>query len=213
MVPGGLALLYLLSGFIPEVKLFPVTVWSVVGGMLHGIGAVVGGACTGGVVARIGSGEYVFVLSIVGFAAGCILARGFGPAATIHVAAAPTKLPPKYPVSALFALVVVLALNVYWLLKGRHQGWRDFVRNAWDPRTATIVIATATVALVKVYGRPWDYSDLLGDASRKALNGIVAGLALFAALLIGAIVGGRSCKGVQLTGPRKGRPSNASSAD
>jgi toxin CptA len=205
MIPGGLALLYLMTGFTPEVKLFPVTVWSVVGGMLLGIGAVIGGACTGGVVARIGSGEYVFMLTIVGFAAGCLVAQAFGPAATVHAAAVPTTVAPQYPVAALVGLVIVLALNVRWLLKGRHEGWRDFLSDAWDPRTATIVIATVTLALVQIYGRPWGYAELLGDASRRAVDGILGGLALFAALVIGAIVGGRTCTRAKLTGPLKGR--------
>jgi toxin CptA len=205
MIPGGLALLYLMTGFTPEVKLFPVTVWSMVGGMLLGIGAVVGGACTGGVVARIGSGEYVFMLTIVGFAVGCLGAQAFGPAATVHAAAVPTTVSPQYPVLAPIGLVIVLAVNVRWLLKGQHEGWRDFLHDAWDPRTATIVIATVTLALVQIYGRPWGYAELLGDASRRALDGILGGLALFAALLIGAIVGGRTCTRAKLTGPLKGR--------
>jgi len=205
MIPGGLALLYLMTGFTPEVELFPVTVWSVVGGMLLGIGAVVGGACTGGVVARIGSGEYVFLLTIAGVAAGCLLAQAFGPAASVHAAAAPTNVSPKYPVVAIVGLLVVLALNVRWLLKGRHEGWRDFLRNAWDPRTANIVIATVTLLLVQIYGRPWGYAELLGAASRGAVDAIVGGLALFTALVIGAIVGGRTCTRAKLTGPLKGR--------
>ena len=205
MVPGGLALLYLTTGFTPEVRLFPITVWSVVGGLLLGVGAVVGGACTGGVVARIGSGEYAFVLTIVGFGAGCLLARAFGPADTIHAAAVPTHVSPAHPVAALLVLVIVLALNVGWLLKGRHEGWRDFLRNAWDPRTATIIIATLTLALVQIAGRPWGYPELAGDASRRALDGIAGGLTLFAALLIGAIVGGRTCTRAKLAGPLKGR--------
>jgi len=205
MIPGGLALLYLMTGFTPKAELFPVTVWSVVGGLLLGIGAVVGGACTGGVVARIGSGEFVFLLTIVGFAAGCLLAQSFGPAATVHAAAVPTTVSPPYPVAALVGLVIVLALNVRWLLKGRHEGWRDFLRNAWDPRTANIVIATVTLVLVQIYGRPWGYPELLGDASRRAVDGIVGGLALFAALLAGAIVGGRTCTRAKLGGPLKGR--------
>ena len=59
-VAGGLALLKLTAGFTPDAQLFPVTVWSMIGGLILGIGAVINGACTVGAVARIGSGEYAY---------------------------------------------------------------------------------------------------------------------------------------------------------
>ena len=63
-VAGGLTLVKLTTGFKPGAQLFPVTVWSVIGGLILGIGAVVNGACTVGTVARIGSGEYLSLIHI-----------------------------------------------------------------------------------------------------------------------------------------------------
>ena len=205
MVPGFLALLALTTGFTPDLKLFPITVWSVVGGLLLGLGAVVTGACTGGVVARIGSGEFVFALTIVGFAAGCFLAEAFGPAESIHAAAVPANVSQGHPVPALVVLLIVIALNVRGLVRRRHENWRAVLNGAWDPRAANIVLAAGALALLQIYGRPSGYPELVGAASRRALDGIVQGMALFVALLAGAVVAGRTCTRAKLSGPLKGR--------
>jgi toxin CptA len=205
MVPGGLAILNLMTGFQPQVKVFPVTVWSVIGGLLLGIGAVVTGACTNGVLARIGSGEYLFILTIVGFATGCILTQSFGPVSTIHALGIPTTVRPSYPLQALLLLLIVIALNGRGLVQGRHPGWRHFLSNAWDPRIGNIVVVIVMITLVQIYSRPWGYPELLGAVSRSSLDGILGGLALFASLLSGAIVGGWTCTRAKIVGPLKGR--------
>ena len=64
-VAGGLTLLKLTTGLALGAQLFPITVWSVIGGLILGFGAVVNGACTVGTVARIGSGEYAYGLTLV----------------------------------------------------------------------------------------------------------------------------------------------------
>ena len=111
-VAGGLALLALANGFKAHAKLFPVNVWSLVGGALLGIGAVVNGGCTTGAVARVGSGEYAFAWTFVGFFAGCALTpRVFGPAAVNHVASMPTTTSLAHPVAALTALAAVVLIN------------------------------------------------------------------------------------------------------
>ncbi len=205
MVPGGLAILNLMTGYQLQVKVFPVTVWSVVGGLLLGIGAVVTGACTTGVLARIGSGEYLFILTIVGFATGCILAQSFGPVATIHDVGIPTNVRPSYPLQALLILLIVIALNCRGLVHVRRSGWREFLNNAWDPRIGNIIVVIAMITLAQIYSRPWGYPELLGAASRSSFDGIIGGLAIFASLLTGTIVGGWTCTRAKIVGPLKGR--------
>lgn len=51
----------LTTDFTLGVQVFPITVWSVIGGLILGIGPVVNGACRVVSVARIGSGEYAYV--------------------------------------------------------------------------------------------------------------------------------------------------------
>ena len=153
LVAGGLTLLSLTAGFTPRANLFPVTMWSVVGGLLLGIGAVVNGACTNGTVARVGSGEYIYLMTIAGFAGGCSIAHAYGPATTIGAAAAKTTVALDHPVPALLGLAIVVAANVRRLVVGRHESFPDFLRNAWDPRTATFIIAGLFVVLVQIYAR------------------------------------------------------------
>ena len=159
LVAGGLTLLNLATGFVPVAKLFPVTVWSVAGGLLLGIGAVVNGACTTGTVARIGSGEY-----------------------------------------AVAGLVFVIAVTVRRWITGPHESVADFLRNAWDPRTAILVIAMLFVALVQIFGA-WSYTDLLGDLSAGRTTEAVQRLVLLAALLGGAVLAGRTQRGARQIGP------------
>ena len=200
-VAGGLALLSMITGLHPKAGAVPVTVWSVVGGVILGVGAVVNGACTTGTIARIGSGEYVFGLTVVGFFGGCLLAPHlFGRAATTHITSVPRTTVLDYRAIAVLGLVAVAALTVRRLLRDRHESFRDFARHAWDPRTATLIIATLFVAAVQIAG-PWTYTDLLGDIAKHSAAHVLQQSALLIALLAGAIVAGRSLKGTKLIGP------------
>lgn len=50
---------------------YAITGWTIVGGVLLGLGAFVNGACVFGVVARIGSGQWAYALTPTGYFAGC----------------------------------------------------------------------------------------------------------------------------------------------
>ncbi|MEJ6538158.1 MAG: YeeE/YedE thiosulfate transporter family protein [Mycobacterium sp.] len=200
-VAGGLTLVKLTTGFTLGAQLFPVTVWSVIGGLILGIGAVVNGACTVGTVARIGSGEYAYGLSIVGFFLGCALApHVFGRTATSHIGTAATTTSLDHPVAALLGLAVVVALTVRRLATHERESFRDFLHKAWDPRTALMIVAVLFVVVVHIYGA-WAYADLLGDVAKGADNQVVERFVLVAALLAGAIVGGRTLRGTRPIGP------------
>jgi len=200
-IAGGLTLLALTTGYHPGAKLVPVTAWSVAGGVILGVGAVINGACTTGTVARIGSGEYAYGLTVVGFFLGCLLApQFFGRAATNHTTSDPTTTVIDHPAFALLGLSLVAAVTARRLLRGPHEGFREFLRHAWDPRTATLIIATLFVAAVQISGA-WAYTDMLGDIAKGVTGHVAVQLALFLALLAGAIVAGRSLRGTRLIGP------------
>ncbi len=200
-VAGGLALLALATGVRPTPQAVPVTLWSVAGGLLLGIGAVINGACTTGSVARIGSGEYAFGLTLLGFYLGCVIAPHlFGRQATAHVGSTPTLTSVDYPVVALVGLGLVAALTVRRLVVGPHESFREFLRQAWYPRTATFIIGLLFVALVQLFG-PWAYTELLGDISRGVGDRAVERMAFLVVMLAGALVAGRSMKSTKLIGP------------
>lgn len=200
-VAGGLALLGFATGFTPAAHVFPVTVWSVVGGLLLGLGAVVNGACTTGTVARIGSGEYAFVSAIVGFFLGCLAApHVFGHQATAHVGSVPTTTSLDHPVVPLIGLALVVVVTARRLIAGPHESFRDFLHNAWDPRTAVLIIAVLFVALVQIYS-PWAYTELLGDIAKGETHEAVHQGVLLLVLVAGAVVAGRSMRGKKLIGP------------
>jgi hypothetical protein len=204
LVAGGLTVLSLTIGFTPHATVFPVTIWSLVGGLALGVGAVVNGACTNGTLARIGSGEYIYVMTIVGFTAACVLIHAVGPATTIEASSIPTTVPVGHPLLALLGFGAVIVLTVRRMVMGQHESFRDFLRNAWDPRTAIFIVAVMFVVLVQIYG-PWSYEELLGEVSKGAPADIGRRFALFVALLAGAIIAGRTSKGARLIGPLKGR--------
>lgn len=200
-VAGGLTLLAFARGPALDPKIFPVTVWSVVGGLLLGVGAVVNGACTTGTIARIGSGEYTFATTIVGFFLGCLAAPYvFGRSATSHIAkpAATTSL--DHPAFTLAGLGIVVALTARRLIAGPHESFRDFLRSAWDPRTAMFIVAALFVALVHFSGS-WAYTDMLGDAARGETAGAGLRATLLVVMLAGAITAGRSLRGPKPIGP------------
>ncbi|MGI9125941.1 MAG: YeeE/YedE thiosulfate transporter family protein [Mycobacterium sp.] len=200
-VAGWLTVLALTSGLKPAAHLVPVTVWSAVGGLLLGIGAVVNGACTTGTIARIGSGEYTFGLTIVGFLLGCVAAPHlFGTPATTHVTTPATATSLNHPVITLIGFAVVTAVTLRRLIFGPHETFREFLHHAWDPRTAVLIISVLFVAAVQISGA-WSYTDMLGDISRGTHDHASAQFALLLAMLAGAILGGRSMRGPRLIGP------------
>ena len=57
---------------------------------------------------------------------------------------------------------------------------------------------------MQIYG-PWGYAELLGDVSKGATDHLAPRFALFAALLTGAIIAGRTSTRARLVGPLRGR--------
>ena len=201
LVAGALVLLNLGTGLTVKAKVFPITMWSVVGGVLLGVGAVVNGACTTGTIARIGSGEHTFLLTILGFFLGCLAAPHiFGAAAVTHMGSPAVSTSLSHPLPTLILFALVLGWDVYRLIRGPHESASDFLHKAWDPRTAVLIVAILFVALVQIFG-PWAYTELLGELSRHDTGEALPQLIFLVALLAGAVVAGRSMRGNRLIGP------------
>ena len=197
-VAGGLALAQLanLAGSMPVG--YDVSVWTVAGGALLGLGAWVNRACVFGAVARFGSGEWAYAATPVGFYVGCLSVMPLFPR---PVAGKLADASPLFQASAPLALLFVSFM--LWRLRPGLQVLRGPNRvsglgqKVWAPHAATVVIGVSFVITLLLAGR-WAYTDVLADLARamdlKTAAGAVSLLPvlLFLALYVGALVGGRT---------------------
>lgn len=165
--------------------------WTVCGAALLGLGAVVNGACAFGAVARLGSGQWAYLATPVGFYLGCTsVQRVFAAAAPPALAeGAPLGAVPGWVAGALLAAGLCRAGLGLWRMARGRGAWRRSSGSAWSPHAATAVIGVTFVALLLVAGA-WAYTDVLAGLARGMAQGVGLGTALGAALLLGALAGG-----------------------
>lgn len=169
-----------------------ITLATVAGGLLLGLGAFVNRACVIGTVARIGAGEWAYLWTPVGFFAACVAVAELG------ILPQPQLLPPgpadRRFVAALIASAAAIAL-VVWRISRRsarppsEPHAEATCPHTWAPHTATIVIGIAFSALLAIAGG-WSYTDLLQAAARHADLRLAERGSWFLCLLAGAIIGG-----------------------
>jgi toxin CptA len=194
-VIGGLAIAQTL-GVLPAMPTgIAVTTATIVGGALLGLGAWVNGACVFGAIARLGSGEWCYATTPLGFYVGCAAFAAAVPNASARV------LPYESPVLAggpwaagLFAVFAAWRVGRA-LLAGDAERLVRRVRNAfatdlWTPHAATTVIGVTFVLLLLAVGGAWAYTDVLADLARGIAANVAARGLLLLALFAGAIVGG-----------------------
>lgn len=154
------------------------------GALLLGIGAALNGACLLGTVARLGSGQWAFLATPVGYFGGS------GLASLLTLPAAPPLAPGSAPLLALPGVAAVALISAAaGLAVWRWSRGRAFVD--------AVPVAVAYVALVLLAGA-WSYSDLLADLAQSLASrmhelmssGGLARLGLALALLAGALLGG-----------------------
>jgi len=191
-VAGGLALAQLmhLAGSMPAG--FAPSAWTVLGGALLGLGAWVNQACVFGAIARLGSGDWAYAATPLGFYAGCLSAQ---PLFTRPAAQALTHASPV-AAGVLGPLFIGYVCWRLWpgLIALREPGrLGTLARKVWSPHAATIVIGASFVVTLLLAGK-WAYTDVLADLARMA-GGARTGLGLLPLLLLialyfGALLGG-----------------------
>jgi toxin CptA len=167
-------------GLLPALPVgHPVNGFTVFGGVLLGLGAWLNGACVFGAVARLGSGEWAYAATPLGFYLGCLsLPRLFDlptPAATSAATALPVF-------SAGLALAVALAALASW-----RAG--KLLRALWQPHAATVMIGITFVVLLAV-GGAWTYTDVLAELAQGMAGALAVRIGLVVALFAGALLGG-----------------------
>ena len=177
---------------------YPVSYLTVLGGVLLGLGAYVNGACVFGAIARLGSGEWAYAVTPLGFYAGCV-SVGY-----VLVAATYSRLPYGSPVlqASSWVAFVFIVLMLWRLVRvasatspgalteSDWQQWRARVtKKVWSPHTATTVIGITFFFSVMLAGT-WAYTDVLAELARGMASSLIARSLLLVTLFLGAVLGG-----------------------
>jgi len=197
-VVGGLLIaqaLHLL-GMMPAG--YPIGWLTVIGGILLGVGAFVNRACVFGAIARLGSGEWSYIATPIGFYAGCVSLK-YLYAAPAHqkLAYGSPVLEAPFWVAALF--VGLMLVRVIWALRAGSEdetmrGWWSRVKHAltkriWSPHAATTVIGISFFFMLLLVGA-WSYTDVLAELALGMSRNLIARILLLLALFAGAMLGG-----------------------
>ena len=185
-VAGGLALAQWLQRLPTAPAGHPLTRWVVLGGVLLGLGAWVNRACVFGAIARLGSGDFAYLATPLGFYLGCLsVDRVFAPPLPETIAGGSPLL--RMPAWIALPFVAVAAWRLAQALRDRGA----FAARIWSPHTATTVIGITFFATLMLSGG-WAYTDLLAELAHGMAASVVARGLLALALLLGAIWGGWS---------------------
>jgi hypothetical protein len=176
--------------WLPQPAGHPLTGWTIAGAILLGLGAFVNRACVFGAIARLGSGEWAYAATPVGFFAGCLSVN------TIFAVPAARPLSGMSPVFAGAGVAWLLGAVLLWRIAAsarasKTQALARLAPQSWSPRAATIVIGI-TFLITLVAANTWAYTDVLAELARGMAHSVIARLLLAVALLAGACIGGWS---------------------
>ena len=173
------------------------------GGALFGAGALINGACAFGSASRLAAGETSFLVLVLGFVLGAILALQMGLGADIALRQATAA-----PQWTLAAIALGLAAFAVWRIWTAFRAAPTPAKVAeriasphWPPALAMAVIGLANVGLLLMVLN-WPYTSLLVDVSIGRGMAYAARAGLVVAFLGGAMAGAVSAGRFKLRGPR-----------
>jgi hypothetical protein len=188
-VVGGLLIAQALNLLGPMPAGYPVSYFTVLGAALLGIGAYVNRACVFGAVARLGSGEWAYLITPVGFYVGCLGAEHVFPG----MSAKPGYDSPVLRASSWVALGFggLMLWRLFALLftgapEAAGEPWRRRWRarielRVWSPHVATTVIGITFFFALLLVGA-WAYTDVLAELAMGMKSNPVARFLLLLAL-------------------------------
>lgn len=207
-VTGGLALGHVTGVAGITLASTPISVWSVVGGVLLGVGASINRACALGTVAQLGTGNWAYAMTPLGYYLGCLSASLLFPRVDLPIKVSGLALPVSAP-----WLVTAFLLYMLWrvgapLQTALRQGspTRVLLGELWSPHVATVTIGASFVVLLLVGGH-WSYTDVLADFANAAHGQPVQAdlpVGLLLMLFAGAVIGGLTSGKWNLTAPALG---------
>jgi uncharacterized membrane protein YtjA (UPF0391 family) len=188
-VAGGLLIAHQLHWLTQVPVGYALSGWTLAGAALLGLGAFVARACVFGAIARLGSGDWAYAATPIGFYVGCLSVDAvFAPTAARTLGASPVVL--GAPVVVAWLAAGFFAWRIGAPLVAHRAMLRTLLgRRLWSPHAATIVIGLAFLVMLILAGA-WAYTDVLAELARGVAHGVAARTALLVCLLAGAIVGG-----------------------
>lgn len=190
---GGLLALAQLGGALAiSPARYAVTGATVAGGVLLGLGAWINRACVFGAIARIGSGQWAWLATPVGFYLGCLV--------PLRGAAALPGSQHAAPFSHAGIVAIAIAVPIMWRLAEAARA-PGFFAHLWHPHRATLLIALTFVSTLLTVGL-WAYTDALAALAHGVDGRLSLRLAMVTALLVGAIAGGWIAGVLRPTSPR-----------
>ena len=177
---------------------YAITYVTVLGGALLGFGAYVNKACVFGAIARLGSGEWAYAITPIGFYVGCVtFASIFSFPAQQKLAYGSPVLQAAPWVAILFAVLMIvrLAWGLVSLPTSAQPGSLPrrlagaLATRVWSPHAATTVIGITFFVMLLAVGA-WAYTDVLAELARGMAGNLIARTLLLAALFAGAMLGG-----------------------
>jgi toxin CptA len=165
-------------------------VWTIAGGALLGLGAYVNQACVFGAIARLGSGDWAYVATPVGFYVGC------ASVGAVFAAPAAHRLNEGSPVlqASMWWVLPFVAFTLWRVARGLFgaraaTSARECAARVWSPHAATTVIGITFLGTLLLVGR-WAYTEALADLARGMSMSLAAKFVLLLALFVGALWGG-----------------------
>jgi toxin CptA len=188
-VAGGLLIAHRLHWVAQVPAGYALSGWTLAGAALLGIGAFVARACVFGAIARLGSGDWAYAATPLGFYLGCLSVSAiFAPAAAQALDASPVFLAAPEITVWLVAALAVWRIAAP-LIEHRGKLRALTMRRLWSPHAATIVIGLTFLVMLVLAGT-WAYTDVLADLARGMVRDVGVRAVLLMCLLTGAIVGG-----------------------
>src|SRR5262249_48805679 len=197
-VVGGLLIAQSLNVLGKMPRGYAITYVTVLGGALLGFGAYVNKACVFGAIARLGSGEWAYAVTPIGFYIGCVtFAQVPSFPAQQKLAYGSPVLQAAPWVAILFAALMLVRLGwgLSTLPTSAQPGslWqrlgRALATRVWAPHAATTVIGITFFIMLLAVGA-WAYTDVLTELARGMADNLVARTLLLVALFGGAMLGG-----------------------
>lgn len=177
---GGLATIAGATGWLQMTfPAYAVDGATIAGALLLGIGAWVNQACVFGAVARIGSGQWAWLATPIGFFLGCLVP--FPMPESRHAISFGTGTIGS-------VLVMAVAVLAIWRIVEAARAPRLGI-HLWHPHRATLLIALTFVTTLLSAGY-WAYTDALAALARSMEAMVSLRGAMVVALLAGAVVGG-----------------------